>query len=321
MPEKPRVTSREVACDFFRVNAGASGRYDFISIINSVYAAKSAASDRNVTIDDGMLRLHEWQAEDGVASGALLRLRTEASASIGHIDTDELRDISLRAGEALTEYFCFSYYSEFQVLVVHRNRYAGSHQRLEYYLQRMHRHRPIEFKPILTTTAQSQMDAMGDVTIAIVKLAMPTNNQVYDTGNEAVNEMIRLGQRTGAVTLSLKVSVDHSRGILSRDVKEIWRTIKDRLAPQTRERLLPATTVLAVDEAPSVEAATLHGYRGRDSDELVTIDLIADRMAERVTIRTAGKRATLAELQGATATAYQNRYEELRDQFETNHGA
>ena len=321
MPQKPRTTSREVACDFFRVAVGTSGQYDFVSIINSIYAAKAAASDRNVPIDDGVLRLHDWHVHDGVASGALLRLRTEASASIGHIDTDELRDISLGTGEALTEYFCFSYFSEFQVLVVHRNRYAGSHQRLEDYLRRLHPHQSVWFKPIMTADALRRLDRMGGITVAEVKLAMPTGTNIYDTGDQAVKELIFLGKRTGAVTLSLKLSVDHSRGFLKGEAKALWQHMVETLSPKNSEADHAPLDATSNDDAPTLEAATLHGYRGRDSDELITIDLIADRMAERVTIRTEGKRASLAELQSATGIAYQNRYEELRDQFETNHGA
>ena len=321
MAEKPRASSREVACDFFQVDTGVSGRHDLVSIINNIYATKTAASERNVAIEDGVLRLYDWQEQNGEAGGALLRLRTGASASIGHVDSDELRDITLRAGEALAEYFCFSYFSEFQVLVVHRNRYAGSHQRLEYYLQRMHRHRPIVFKPIMTTDALRRLDRMGGITVANVTLAMPVGDQLYDTGNQSVNELTSLGKRTGAVTLSLKLSVDHSRGILSEDVKNLWQHMVERFSRRDGEAAQDTAAVPSIADAPTVEAATLHGYQGRDSDELITIDLIADRMAERVRIKIEGKSASLAELQGATSQAYENRYEELRDQFETNHGA
>jgi len=214
-----------------------------------------------------------------------------------------------------------SYFSEFRVLVVHRNRYAGSHQRLEYYLQRMHRHRPIDFKPIMTTDALRRLDRMGDITVANVKLAMPVGTHLYDTGDQSVNELTWLGKRAGAVTLSLKLSVDHSRGVLSGDVKDLWQHMVERLSPRRTGEDASDTNIPPNADAPTVEAATLHGYRGRDSDELITIDLIADRMAERVTIRTEGTRASLGELQEATRQAYQNRYEELRDQFETLDGA
>jgi hypothetical protein len=321
IPAITKTSFREVACDFFQVHTGVSGRHDFISIINGIYAAKTETLERNVAIDDGVLRLYEWQEQNGVAGGALLRLRTDASARIGRFDTDELRDVPLRAGEALAEYFCFSYFAEFQVLVVHRNRYAGSHQRLEYYLQRMHGHRPISFNPIMTADALRRLDRMGGITVANVKLAMPVGDQIYDTGDQSVRELTQLGKRTGAVTLSLTLSVDHSRGVLSQDVKELWQHMVQRLSPRNTEASHGPEAVLPSADAPSVEAATLHGYKERDSDELITIDLIADRMAERVRVRIAGKSASLAELQGATSLAYQNRYEELRDQFENNHGA
>jgi len=106
--EKTKSSSREVACDFFRVDTGPSRYQSFIRIINSIYAANTETAERNVPIEDGMLRLCDWQVHGDIAGGALLRLRTDASASIGHIDTDELRDVPLRAGEALAEYFCFS---------------------------------------------------------------------------------------------------------------------------------------------------------------------------------------------------------------------
>lgn len=61
---RAKAFSREVACDFFRVNTGTSGRNDFIGIITS-YAHNTGTVGRNVTIDDGILRLHDWQEQGG----------------------------------------------------------------------------------------------------------------------------------------------------------------------------------------------------------------------------------------------------------------
>lgn len=288
---------REINCDFFRVEIGHGGANGLLDVCNGIQRARPNASDRNLEVNDGFLRLYGWHSDGESGGGALLRLRTINNASIAMIHQDELRDLQLGRDEALAEYFCFAYYHEFRTLVLHRNRDAGGYGRLAMYLEEITGLRPVTFAPVLNTDALSRLERMQTVTVAELKIALPENLAAYETDESGVGGVLRFARHTGAATISATISMDHSRRPLLGVVKDIWRNV-------------------VVNSRDSVKAARVRGRSDELADGMLTIDLINDRMQERVDLDTREGRPSLDDFDNALRTAYLRRRDEIRYQFD-----
>ncbi len=293
----PSNYTREINCDFFRIRVGHEQEGDFLQTIGEFQARCHRPRDRNFEVEDGYVRLHDWRVEEGNASGAMLRLRTDGNARIGHIETDDLRDIELRSGEALVDYSCFRYFGEFKTLVLHRNRDAGNEMRLRHYLEKQCNVGPIDFQVLVSADALALFEQMQEITVAEVTIAIPTNLSAETGGrNVSVGDQIDLARRSGAATFTTRLSMDRTRRSLMPDVVRNW--IKTYLR----------------DDGETVRSAEVRGRINRGED-VRTIDLIHDRLRERVRLESLGQKPELPDFYAALDKAYRNRRDEISRMF------
>ncbi len=292
MARRARYYRRQVGVDFFRLESAT----DFADALDSVVARHPQVVDRNLEVGDGYARVYGW-ARDAVHSrGVLLRLRTSNAPSIARLDDDVLEDLELQANEAVAEYFCFGYFPQHQVLAVHRNRDAGRQARLLFYVERMSGGTPIHATVLLSTDAFDRLRRMYAVTVADLKLAMPMNLQVHQTGNVSVQDLIKIAHESGAASVTVHLSMERTK-----------RTLSDRVKD--------ALTAAVGDFPGAVEKATLRGRLEDDPDEIVVVDLISDRMAEVVDVEGQDGRITIDGIHQAIREAYDRRADEILEQF------
>ena len=298
MARPNRRYSREITCDFFRVQLGQNGSDNFLDAMNSFQARCNQATVRNLSTEDGYVRLHNWQTIDGEGSGALLRLRTDGGTRIAQIDTDDLRDLSLSANEALADFSCFKYFAEFQTLVVHRNRDAGNESRLRYYLEQKGTLRPLSFELLVSTNALQRFARLQEITVAEIQIALPEDLGAETSGgNVSVGQAISLARRSKAATFTTRFSMGHSRR-RKMDMPFIKQFIQETIEQQ----------------GDRVHAAEIKG-RMESGEDVQTIDLIRDRMREKVRLDTGEARPTLADFYETLSKAYRNRRQEISQQF------
>ncbi len=286
---------REINCDFFKVDFNGNQQLNLINLINGILTENANISDRNLPTPDGYIRLHNWQRHGNDGCGVLLRLRTNNTARVAGITNDVLHDLQLAQNEALAEFFCFTYFDEYQILVVHRNRDAGSYNRLSQYLEALSGCRPINFLPIISNDALNRLNSMSEVTVAELKIAIPDNLSVYDTGKESVISMIQFAKSTGATTITARISMDHSKRPLSIIVKEIWKSLVHNHRTDTK-------------------MARVRGRNANDN-EIMVIDLIADRMQERVVFQQNIQHPSIEDYMNALQEAYKRHRDEIAQQF------
>lgn len=292
--------SREITCDFFRIRVGQDKKGDFVQTIQALQARCAQVGARNLEVEDGYVRLHDWRVDGANASGALLRLRTDGTARIGHLETDDLRDLQLGTGEALADYSCFRYFGEFQTLVVHRNRDAGNESRLRYYLEQKTGVRPIDFEVLVSAEALRLFEQMQEITVAEISIAIPTNLGPETQGrNLSVGEQIGLARRAGAAVVKTRLSMGHTRRSLVPDFVKSW--FKSQLD----------------EHGEAVRSAEVRG-RLQEGGDVRVIDLIHDRIRERARLETDGSRPTLLNFYEALEKAYHNRRDEISQQFSSD---
>lgn len=299
----PKSTSRNVTCDFFNVALGRGGDMSFVELISQIHSQKPSASDRNIQNGDDYMRIHGWAVNGKDAQGALLRLRVQNNASVARLDSDDLRDLHLEAGEVLTEYYCFRYYAEFNVLVVHRNREAGSYGRLENYLEEMRADcKPAVLSVVPATDAWLRMDELHTMTVAEVTVKKPTSLAIFRGSGKSAQQIADLTGDVEAPYLTLKFSVGHQRGSLS--------TVAAR-------NLLHELRGLGMIATATVQGKTgqyaSQGYS--QQDEMTLIDLVSDRLRQRVTIPIQAGRLGIGDIHQALEQAYRMRHGDLYDQF------
>ena len=293
----PSNYTREISCDFFRIRVGREAEGDFLQTIGDFQSRCHRARDRNFEIENGYVRLHDWRVEGNNASGAMLRLRTDGNARIGHLDTDDLRDIELNSGEALADYSCFRYFGEYKTLVLHRNRDAGNETRLRHYLERQCNVGPIDFGVLVSADALALFEQMQEITIAEITIAIPDNLSAETGGRHvSVGDQIDLARRSGAATFTTRLSMDRTRRSLLPDV------VRDWIKPYLR------------DDGETVRSAEVRGRINRGED-IRTIDLIHDRLKERVRLESVNNKPELADFYESLNKAYQNRREEIGRMF------
>lgn len=285
---------REITCDFFRVTCGQDGKFPFFKLMAQLHQRHPTAQERNNPTKDGYHRVYGWMALGHLGEGALLRLRTIHNASIAGIASDELRDLVLGEGEALTEYFCFSYFDEYRTMVVHRNREAGNYARLQDYLVAKSGVGSVHLSPIITGGALERLSRMQEFTIAELKLAIPDN--IGKTGNRSVDDMISIAHQTGAATIDVRISMDRSKKTLQDSVREAWATAVSFVGINTR-------------------MAEIRGRDRENPDELLTLDLLTDTMREKVELQFKGSRPALGDIHTALRSAYERRRSEIALQF------
>ncbi len=289
---------REINCDFFHVQLGQNRDGDFASALHGFQTRCSQAFERNLETDDGYVRLHDWRKEDGTGSGALLRLRTDNRTRIGNIDTDDLRDLALNSNEALADYSCFRFFEEFQTLVVHRNRDAGNEARLRFYLEQKAGIRPLSFELLLSRNALQRFQQLQEITTAEIQIALPENLEPETQNSDSsVSQVIALARRSNAATFTVKFSMGHSRKRLM-DIGFLKNLFKDSID----------------QEGERIHAAEIRGRNAR-GEEVRAIDLIRDRMTEKVALNTGDLPPTLSDFYSALNKAYQNRRAEIAEQW------
>jgi len=297
-------TNRTVTCDFFQVHFGRDGQLNFSDVVNTIHANYPSVPNRNVESPDGYMRIHGWHTNGAIAYGTMLHLRQRDIASIGRLDTDDLTDLNLSPQEALTEYFCFRYFDEFKTLVVHRNRYAGNCARLTEYLQRLHPAcTPASFEDVLTGDAWRTLQRMYSLNSVEVTVARPQSLAPFDTGDQSVSQMAHLTQDSGAETLTLHFSMGHTNRPLNQSLKGVLRT-----AMQTGLGLIKKANVRG-------KVNYQIGQSGMYRDELTTVDLIENRMRERIPIDVPSGRMTPDDYQRALIDAYNRQRGDIEAQF------
>ncbi len=276
---------------------------DFVELISEIHEQKPAASQRNIRNGDDYMRIHGWTVNGKDAQGALLRLRVDNNASVARLDSDDLRDLHLEAGEVLTEYYCFRYYAEFKILVVHRNRDAGNYGRLENYLEEMRADcKPAVLSIVPAPDAWLRMDELHTMTVAEVTVRKPVSLAIFEGSGKSAQQIAELTGDTDAPYLTLKFSVGHQRGSLSQGpLKRLLHELKDL-------GMISAATV----QGKTAQYAT-QGYS--QQDEMTMIDLVADRLRQRVTIPIRSGRLSIGDIFEALEQAYRMRHSDLYDLF------
>ena len=292
-----------MTCDFFNVALGRGGQINFVDLINEISTQRPLVTDRNIQNGDDYMRIHDWVVSGKNAQGALLRLRVENNASVARLDTDGLKDLRLEAGEVLTEYYCFRYYAEFNTLVVHRNRDAGNYGRLENYLEEIRPDcKPAILSAIPASDAWKRMDELHTMTVAEVTVKKPVSLAIFRGSSKSAQQIADLTGDAEAPYLTLKFSVGHQRGSLS------LVALKNLLRELRGLGMISTATV----QGKTAQYAT-QGYS--QQDEMTMIDLVADRLRQRVTIPVLLGKLSIGDIHQALELAYQMRYSDLYDQF------
>ena len=295
----PNPTSyrRELNCDFFRVNARDKRLPDLIAQIHQAYPN---VEERNVDSDNGAYRLCNWTPNGVNGRGVLVRLRTDNRGLIANRSSDNFRDVDLNDGESLMEYFAFTYFDEFGVLVAQHNRDAGSHTRLAAYLSQLSG-APVHLEVILTKRALEIFRGMTQYTRADLKIAMPTDQSAIVSEQDSVLRATQLAHETGAASIAITLSMDRTKRPLNTGV------VKETI-----------DTLLRGGHKAQLERARIRG-RVESGDNIRTVDLINDRMQERVavTLDQEGRGFQAVQYYSALEEAYSRRRDEIEELYGT----
>lgn len=296
-------STRKISCDFFQVSLGRDGNQSFISTINAIHKNKPNVRDRNIQIGDDYMRIHGWTVNGKNAYGALLRLRVRNNASIARLDLDDLRSLELQKGEILTEYYGFRFYGEFNVLVVHRNKDAGSISRLESYLNELLPEcRPVVMAHVPASDPWARMDQLRDISIVEVTIARPSSLAIFRGSGKSAQEVGELTSDSNAEYLTLRFSMGHTRRSLSDEIKNFLREIRD----------------LGVIHSASVHGRQVYKYKkvaDVTRDETTIIDLVSDHIQDKVLVEIPDNKLDIGDIYLALEKAYERRYDDLATQF------
>ena len=293
---RKKNTKSEYNFDFFRVEV-ANGGSNLEASIEQFFRDNPTITDRNLAISDGFVRIGNWRKNGGSYQGIMLRLRTENVAQIARFDSDVMQDLALQPGEALTEYCCFAYYPTKQILVLHRSRNAGGSARLNDYLERMVRAGNVTLAVVLNRDAFQRLDRITEVTLAELKIAMPKLKTLPQADDEPAKDMIALAKLSGATTVSATLSMGRSK-------KPMLSAFRD------------AMKHFAGTYEEAVERAVVTGRSEEEPGETITVDLITDRMREKVQIDVVEGQSVTDRIHEALATAYERRVDEINAQFQ-----
>ena len=263
------------------------GAGDFGERVSTALADRPSVAERNLESFDGYWRIDGFDNRVDRYYGAFLRLRTTSDAKVARVDEIGLRDLKLPKNEVLTEFFGFAYDPQYQILVVHRNRDAGRHGRLQLYAEHLTHINDIDFALVLSEDDAKRIDSMGFKSKIELTLARPENLASADQ-ERSVLHLARLSHLSKSALLTVTMSVGHTKQSLSDDVFQ-------------------SVVKLAGLKSDTVRSAKV---RGRVDGEMVWIDLIEGRMKESVDIASQGP-LTLESVFGALDTAYSRREGEI----------
>lgn len=283
--------NRVVNCDFFRVMM-PEGAGDFGDELENALLSRGQVADRNVPSSDDFHRIDSLAKSEGNTFGLFLRLRAINEARVASLNAEGLSDLTLRPNEVLTEFFAFMYVPEFQVVVIHRNRDAGRQGKLERYVEDITGLNPVVLSIVINEDAAGRIHRMGFKSKVELTLARPENMASADKSESAFS-LAQLSQESNAAVMRIEVSAGHTKESITK-------------------RFVDWVVQLVSREPGAVRAATV---RGKIDDEIVLVDLVKDRMMEKVEVKTEGRSLSIDGVYWALRQAYERREGEIRRQY------
>ena len=300
--EKTRLTT----CEFFRVNYGILTPTTCLldKIVQDMMTVRPEPSARQWTVknEPDVYRMQDCSFFDDGCRGSFVRLRVGAAALKSSIHSDKIEDIELAPHEKMVEYYSFRFFKETNVIVMQRNRDAGTPNQLANYLHNMAGQRALLFEAVLNNDALHRLNQPGDLKRAELKFAVPTVNTLFDTENKALSAVIDLGKLQGAEYVTIIFSKGRYRGSMNSRVKEFLTDAINDLGKKTKK------------DRRGVQVARVQ-KKPNDIEPDQFLDLITDRMLEPVVVQFIGESPTTYDFYRAIETAYQNRREEIIRQF------
>ena len=303
-----RRKAKKTTCEFFRVNYGSDNARKFDKLLSEVLAAKPRPQDRDFLGSDGDLyRLYNCEVEKGRCVGSLIRFRHGIAPQKASLNGDRIEDIHLATGEFLVEYYSFAYFPEFDIVVIQRNRNAGSPNRLAAYLRHFGAPKNLQFEPVLNNNAFEKLYQAPLVRSTELRFAVPTSNTLFETENKSLKEVIELGRMHGAAYVTIILSKGRKSGSLSiSGTRKLFSDAIETLGVKTKRNPQGVT---------DAKAHTKSGdFFGADNEFL---DMIEDRMQEEVEVRYNTVNPTTEDYYQVIIAAYDRRRDEIVQQFQT----
>jgi hypothetical protein len=293
-------TTREIATEFYWVSCAGSKGPCLSSVMGKVLKAFPNIEERNYPVDGDIYRISDWNCAQGIGTGNLLRLRPQNNAKMAGLKSDTLLDLPKVEGYVLAEYFCFVYFAEFRVLVLHRNRDAGGYKRLESYLNQFAESTPVVLTPVLTDQGLEVLGQMHKFTTAEFKIGDLENMSLKGWQSSSVARVLNFGKEAGAITMTVVISVDRSR-----------KNLKN-------EPLKDAMHDLVNHVGDKIKSARVRGRMIDPDDDTKSrlVDLMEHHIREYVEVPYAGGYLTSDILEGLR-TAYKRRRTGIQLQFTT----
>lgn len=211
---------------------------------------------------------HLRQFDDGVIAGVFAKIRKDQLPHAGRTGQQE-RELDLEADEGLVEKNHFLAYRDRDLLVMQANRHAGTAIALGHYLGSFAGH-SVAFDPVLQPDAMEKL-MRGDLHPVRVEagFARPTNPELYPEDNWS-EQFMNLLSGAGGSYVKLTINSDNSDNEDTNKLKDVmrhaWRSIKD----------MPKVRTLKMDMA-------------NEDGFVYPIDLIADRLKDKITIDVRGR--------------------------------
>ncbi|WP_299231669.1 DUF6731 family protein [uncultured Halomonas sp.] len=238
---------------------------------------------------------HLRRHEDGVISGVFAKIRKDHLPHAGRTGQQE-RELDLEDDEGLVEKNHFLAYRENSLLVMQANRHAGTAIALGHYLSRFAGH-SVAFDPVLQPDAMQRL-MRGDLHPVSVQagFARPTNPDLYpeDDWSEALMDLLS-GAGGSYVKLSINSDLrsdDDDTNRLKDAMRHAWRSIKG----------MPKVRSLKMDMA-------------NDDGIVYPIDLIADRLKDKVTVDVRGRYPIESDMFTSMAAAKEGLNDSLESIF------
>lgn len=286
--------------DFYQVVMPGVANVTFEQIIAQIISL-TPEEMRNAQVKGHYIRLQEADNFYNYWEGDLIRIRMDEmplKASLAGV----VEPFILADNEGVGEETAFLYHPQTRILAIQYNRYGVSASQLaRYFHEKSGILGDIALFPVIQEDAIERLARMRGIRRFEIRVAGQQNARIFRELGYGVGAVSNLINEFQAPSVSITFSMGHHRrGSLYRDA--IQGTINGLLTISGNDR-------------SQVEKIQISG-RGEDGDEVRVIDLLRDRMSERVDINLDGyRRLSSAGRRAAVREAWERRSAELMRMF------